>query len=131
MRIARHPSPILRPLTAGLILGLTAGLAIAQTPSPPQGKAAPAANVAAPKLAPGVKPAERGYEPVAGRWVVALPTPFYVDISPYSEAATREHKAGEPVTLLAKVKDNEWYLVGENGVGVGYVGRARIKPAAG
>jgi hypothetical protein len=115
------------------LFALGAALAIGTgLPAAGQQAAAPAAaSMPAPRLAEGVKPAERGYEPVTGRWTVALPTPFYADVSPYSAATTREYRIGETVTLLAKVKDMDWYLVGQNGVGVGYINSARITRAAG
>jgi hypothetical protein len=127
MRTATTASLIFSPMMAGLALALAADLpAAAQQASAPAAAAMPA-----PRLASGVKPAERGYEPVSGRWTVALPSPFYADVSPYSAATTREYRIGEPVILLAKVRDMDWYLVGQNGVGVGYINSARISRAAG
>ncbi len=39
-------------------------------------------------------------------------------------------KAGEPVEVLAKVKNYDWYLVGKNGQGIGYLPRSLLMPAS-
>jgi hypothetical protein len=38
-------------------------------------------------------------------------------------------KAGDPVDTLGKVKGYDWYLVGKNGEGVGYLPRSLLEPA--
>ena len=73
-----------------------------------------------PKLAPGVK-AQAGYEASSERLVVANPTPIYSDIMSSSAQTGQLDRVGEPVNVLAKVKDWDWVLVGRDGTGIGYV----------
>ena len=111
--------------TGLLITGGFGAAALAQT-SP-----APAAAAPAPKLGPGVKTPEAGFEPAVGKFVVANPTPTFSDVSPYSSQTGPYLKLGQPVTLLAKVRNCDWFLVGRDGVGIGYVPRDLLKPAGG
>ena len=92
--------------------------------------AASAAAAADIPLGKDIVPAPFGYEPVSGRYVVAETTPLYV--SPYIYPGTVDKTklaAGQPVNVIAKVRDYDWMLVGRGGVGVGYIPSARLKPA--
>ena len=40
-------------------------------------------------------------------------------------------RAGEGFQALARVRGTDWILVGQNGVGVGYVHGAYVRPAGG
>jgi hypothetical protein len=107
----------LKGLMAGLgvsLLAATAALAQGQSVSP--------------KLAPGVKP-QAGYEATTEKLVVANPTPIFSDIMPTSSQTGQLDKIGEPVNVLAKVKDWEWVLVGKDGQGIGYVPDDLLEPA--
>ena len=103
-------------LAAGLLLA-SAGLA--------------AAADLTPKLAAKVKPAAAGYETTTEKLATSSPTPLFSDVNEQSDAVGQLDKAGEPVQVLAKVRGWDWYLVGKDGVGVGYVPRALLRPAAG
>lgn len=46
-----------------------------------------------------------------------------------SSARVGSLRAGETFESLARVRDTEWILVGQNGVGVGYVHGAYVQPA--
>jgi hypothetical protein len=89
--------------------------------------AAPAAQAVSPRLAANVKPAP-AYEAVRERLVAANPTPIFSDLNPTS-MSTGTLKLDEPVQALAKVQGWDWILVGKDGVGIGYVPRALLKPA--
>jgi len=92
--------------------------------------AAPAAPAATPKLAANVKPAA-GYEAPTERLVTAVSTPIFADLNPLGQTTGQLDRAGAPVTVLAKVRGYDWVLVGKDGVGIGYVPRSLLKPAAG
>ena len=77
-----------------------------------------------------IVPAPFGYDPVTARYVVTETTPLYV--SPYIYPGTVDKTkiaAGQPINVIAKVRDYDWYLVGRNGVGIGYVPMERVAPA--
>ena len=82
-----------------------------------------------PKLAPGVK-AQAGYEASAERLLVANPTPIFSDILSTAPQTGQLDRIGEPVNVLAKVKDWDWVLVGRDGTGIGYVPTDLLIPAA-
>ena len=82
------------------------------------------------RLADNIVPAPFGYENTTAKYVVAEPTRLYV--SPYIYPGTVSNDtlaAGQPVDILAKVKDYDWVLVGRNGVGIGYIPLSRLIPA--
>lgn len=112
---------VVKTLSAGVLAcAMTATIALAQ--------AAPSA-APAPRLAPDVKP-QAGYERVTERFVLANPTQIYSDILVTSPATGELTSLGKPVTPIAKVKDWDWYLVGRDGVGIGYISRGVLAPAA-
>lgn len=111
-------------MRTSIAAGLTAlGLAAALAAS------AAAAPGPAPRLAPGVTPAPTGYGPVTGKWVVANPTPIFPDLNETGKALGQTGPIGAPVDALAKVNGWDWLLVGKDGVGIGYVPMALLKPA--
>ena len=73
-----------------------------------------------PKLAENVK-AQAAYEAVTTPLYVGNPTSIHVDITPYSQRVAELDNVGERVNAIAKVQGWDWYLVGRNGVGIGYV----------
>jgi hypothetical protein len=88
-----------------------------------------AANTDSIRLADNIVPAPFGYEASTGQYVVAEPTNVY--ISPYIYPGTVNNTKlmpGQPVDVLAKVKDYDWVLVGKDGVGVGYIPISRLSP---
>jgi hypothetical protein len=94
-------------IAAAVLAASLSGAAIAQT--------------AAPKLAPNVK-VRPAYEPAPSTPLyVGNPTSVHVDITPYSERVAELDKVGERVNVIAKVKDWDWFVVGKDGVGIGYV----------
>lgn len=106
-------------LMAGLLVSLfAASAALAQ------------GQAVSPKLAPGVKP-QAGYEASTEKLVVANPTPIFSDITFTASQTGHLDKIGEPVNVLAKVKNWEWVLVGKDGEGIGYVPDDLLKPAGG
>src|SRR4051812_31037017 len=77
-----------------------------------------------------IVPAPFGYEPVTSKYVVAQETGLFV--SPFIYPGTVNNtklKPGQPVNVIAKVRDFDWLLVGQNGVGTGYVPMDRVAPA--
>ncbi len=107
--------------------GLMAGLVVSLLAAPAALGQGQAVN---PKLAPGVKP-QAGYEAPTQKLVVANPTPIFSDIMPTSSKTGDLDKIGEPVNVLAKVKNWEWVLVGKDGQGIGYVPDDLLRPAGG
>ncbi len=81
-----------------------------------------------PKLAQGVV-AALAYEVPKERFVVANPTQIYSDFNMTSPAVGELKTIGEPVQAVAKVQGWDWYLVGKDGVGVGYVPSSPLRPA--
>ena len=79
------------------------------------------------RLANDVVPAPFGYEAVTTQYVVAEPTPLYV--SPYIFPGTVNNeklRPGQAVDILAKAKGYDWILVGQNGIGIGYIPISRL-----
>jgi hypothetical protein len=77
-----------------------------------------------------IVPAPFGYEPVTGKYVVAEESPLYVSPFLYPGTVNKTKlKRGAPVNVIAKVRDFDWVLVGQNGVGIGYIPAARVAPA--
>jgi hypothetical protein len=107
--------------------GLTAGFAVSLLAASAALAQGQAVN---PKLAPGVKP-QVGYEASTQKLVVANPTPIFSDIMPTSSKTGDLDKIGEPVNVLAKVKNWDWVLVGKDGQGIGYVPDDLLRPAGG
>lgn len=83
-----------------------------------------------PKLAPGVK-AQAGYVANTQHLVVANPTPIFSDITFTASQTGQLDKIGQPVNVLAQVKDWDWVLVGKDGTGIGYVPTDLLMPAHG
>jgi hypothetical protein len=74
-------------------------------------------------------PAPFGYESVGGNYDTSHTTDVY--ISPYIWAGKvpgAEIQANQPIQVLAKVKDYDWLLVGNNGVPLGYVPLSAVSP---
>lgn len=81
-------------------------------------------------VANDIVPAPFGYEPVTSKFVVAEETPLYVSPFIYPGTVNKTKlKPGQPINVIAKVRDFDWFLVGQNGVGIGYVPMERVAPA--
>jgi hypothetical protein len=81
------------------------------------------------RLANNIAPAPFGYEPLTTRYVIAETTLIYVSPLIYPGAiSTKKLQPGQPVNALAKVKNYDWILVGQNGVGIGYIPISRLMP---
>jgi hypothetical protein len=79
------------------------------------------------RLSDDIAPPPFGFELSTARYVIAQETPLY--ISPYIYPGTISNdrlKPGQAITVLAKVKDYDWVIVGRNGVGVGYLPISRL-----
>ncbi|HTK34423.1 MAG TPA: hypothetical protein VL358_03940 [Caulobacteraceae bacterium] len=111
-------------------LAVAGGPRAAPAATPPAPTTAPAAPAVTPKLAANVKPAA-GYEAPTERLVTAVSTPIFADLNPLGQTTGQLDRVGAPVTVLAKVRGYDWVLVGKDGVGIGYVPRSLLKPAAG
>jgi hypothetical protein len=112
-----HVSGRLRPLYLASLAILLAGTTMAG--------AADAISVSK-----DIVPAPFGYEPVTGKYVVAEESPLYVSPFLYPGTVNKTKlKRGAPVNVIAKVRDFDWVLVGQNGVGIGYIPAARVAPA--
>jgi hypothetical protein len=99
-----------RAFAAIAVAGIAAGAALAQTGAP-----------VTPKLAPNVK-LQAAYEaPPTTPLYVGNPTDIHTDITPYAPVVAPLNTVGERINPIAKVKDWDWYLVGRDGVGIGYV----------
>jgi hypothetical protein len=76
-------------------------------------------------------PAPDGYVSVTAHYVAAQPTALY--ISPFIWAGKVQGgahlDAGQAVDAIAKPKNYDWLLVGRNGMPLGYVPLAMLKPA--
>jgi hypothetical protein len=84
--------------------------------------AMPASAAADMRLAKDVAPAPFGYEAVTAKYVVVEETPLYVSTFTYlGKANDTTLKPGQAVNAIAKAKNYDWILVGQNGVGIGYV----------
>ena len=113
------------PAGGGNLPGAPPVPAAAGGPAP---AAAASVNV---KLASGLKPAS-GYEvapAVPGKFTVVNPTDLFSDHVYTSPKLPEALSHGQTVDVLAKVKDDDWVLIGRDGTGVGYVPRTLLMPA--
>lgn len=98
--------------------------------------ASSAAAVAAPAdikppLADDVVPAPDGFEPVTGKYVAAQNSDLYISWFMWGgKVKDMRITAGQPVDVLARLREHDWALVGKNGQGIGYVPMAALRPAA-
>jgi hypothetical protein len=73
-------------------------------------------------LSNDIVPAPDGFEPVAGKFVVAKSTDVYISPFIWAGKVTGLHlNAGQPVQVLAKLKGYDWLLIGMMNEGMGYV----------
>jgi hypothetical protein len=83
------------------------------------------------RLPDNLVPAPDGYVSVATHYVAAMPTALY--ISPFVWAGKVQGgahlDAGQTVDVIARAKNYDWLLVGRNGMPLGYVPLAMLKPA--
>ena len=70
------------------------------------------------------------YEAVTGKFKAANATDIFNDFHYYTSKAVGSLKAGDAVETLGKVKDYDWFLIGKNGEGIGYVPRSLLMPAS-
>ena len=82
------------------------------------------------RLANNVVPAPFGYEAVTTQYVVAEATPLYISPFLYPGTVTKEQlKTGQAVDILAKAKPMIGFLIGKDGIGIGYIPISRLAPA--
>jgi hypothetical protein len=80
------------------------------------------ADGSTPHLAQDVVPAPAGYEKIMAHYVAAHPTALYISPFIWAGKVLDSHlDAGQPVDLLAQAKGYDWFLVGKDGEGIGYV----------
>ena len=68
------------------------------------------------------------YETPKAKYVVANSTPIFADVR-WASKVTGHLERGEQVSVLAVPKQWDWLLVGQNGVGIGYIPRGVVAPA--
>ncbi|HEY4264318.1 MAG TPA: hypothetical protein VGM72_03305 [Micropepsaceae bacterium] len=119
IRHTRHGSCIASIAAAILAMSCMSASAAAQ----------PSAVNAIP-LEDDVVPAPNGYDATSAKYTVARPTDIYISPFIWGGKVKGVHfDAGQPVDILARPKGYDWFLVGKNGTGIGYVPMANVAPA--
>jgi hypothetical protein len=82
------------------------------------------------RLSDDIAPPPFGFDTAPPHYVIVKETPLYVSPYIYPGTVSKDRlKPGQAVTVLAKVKDYGWVLVGRNSIGVGYIPISRLAPA--